>query len=60
MNLKLGLLSSKLLFLFSIFAVFFAIFFYFAHEIGQQLVAETSRAVFVSVKSEIKAWTQRE
>jgi hypothetical protein len=34
----------------------FTNFFYFAHELGLQLVAETSRAVFESVKTEIKTW----
>jgi hypothetical protein len=32
----------------------------FAHELGLQLVAETSQAVFISVKTEIKTWMQRD
>jgi hypothetical protein len=33
----------------SIFVTFFANFVYFAHELGLQLVAKNSRAVFISV-----------
>jgi hypothetical protein len=44
---------------FCICVTFMLIFVYFAHELGLQLVAETSRAVFVSVTRRNKNHMQR-
>jgi hypothetical protein len=55
----IGVYCNLLCTYFCIYVTFLLIFMYFAHELGLQVVAETSRAVFVSVTHRNKNHMQR-